>query len=118
MGPMRYARVDGKILTPESIVMNYSGGYDRQGARALLEALRVARSWGLTLEEYNEWMDQPTDDLAHMYYHNIFCTCRNAYHFDNMLWSMGAMGSAHYDREQSRGTDWPDHQKVSRARGF
>lgn len=116
MGPLRYSRVDGRIITDEYVIEKYSCGFDAEAGKEMLEELRVARKWNLTIEEFNAWMDQPTDDWAHKYIHDIFCNCRQGYHYDNFLWSTGSMGTAHVERKNMRGSDWPDHQKVSRQR--
>lgn len=113
MGPMMYTRLDERLLTDEVVLAGYSGGFT-DGGKEMLEALRIARRWNITLEEFNEWMDQPTDDYANLYFHNLFCDCGRGYHYDNILWSMGAMGTAHGERKRARGSDWPGHQKVSK----
>ncbi len=110
MGPMRYARVDGCRITDDMVIEKYSCGWDGpETGRQMLEELRVARKWNMTIEEFNAWMDCTTDDWAHKHFHDIFCNCGTGRHIDNILWSMGAMGTAHLERERMRGSDWPDH---------
>lgn len=112
---MHWNRLDGRKITDDYVIEKYSCGWDDIATgRMMVEELRVARRWNLTIEEFNEWMDQPTDDWANKYFHDIHCNCGAAYHFDNIQWSMGCVGTAIGERIRVRGSDWPDHQTVSR----
>lgn len=109
MGPMVYTRLDGRVIDDAYVIEKYSCGFDAEAGKQMLEELRIARRWNITWEEFNAWMDCTTDDWAQMYFHNIFCDCGRGYHYDNILWSMGAMGTAVNERKRARGSDWPDH---------
>lgn len=116
MGPMQWSRLDGRNISDKYVTAKYFGILSEDNYADMLEELRIARKWNLTIEEFNEWMDQPTDDWANKYFHDILCDCRMAYHWDNIQSSMGCVGTAIVERERMRGSDWPDHQKVSRQR--
>lgn len=109
MGPMAWGRLDGRNITDQYVAFKYFGILSNDNFEDMLEEIRVARKWNMTIEEFNEWMDQPTDDWANKYFHDIHCDCGQGYHFDNILWSMGAMGTAGVERQNVRGSDWPDH---------
>jgi hypothetical protein len=109
MGPMVWSRLDGRIIDDKYVATKYFGVLSEDNYRNMLEEIRVARKWNLTIEEFNEWMDSPTDDMAYKYFHDIHCDCRFGAHIDNILWSMGAVGAAHIERENMHGSDWPAH---------
>jgi hypothetical protein len=114
MGPMAWGRLDGRRISDEYVIEKYSCGFDAEAGKQMLEELRVARKWNLTIEEFNAWMDQPTDDWAQKYFHDIHCDCKMGAHIDNIQSSMGCVGTAIVERKHVRGSDWPDHQTVSR----
>lgn len=114
MGPMIYTRLDGRTIGVRHAACKYAGKLTVENTDDMIEEMRIGKVWNITIEEFNEWMDQPTDDWANKYFHDIFCDCNMAMHYDNILSSMGAVGSAIMERERARGSRWPDHQKVSR----
>lgn len=116
MGPMAWGRLDGTNITDDYVCEKYVGNFTELNYKNFLEELRVARKWNMTIDEFNEWMDQPTDDWANKYFHDIHCDCQYASHWDNIQSSMGCVGTAIVERKNVRGSDWPDHQKVSRLR--
>lgn len=107
MGPMVWSRLDGRNITDAYVCERYFGILNAGTYKAMLEELRIARKWNLTIEEFNEWMDCINDDWAAKYFHDIHCACRRASCWDNILPSMGATGTAILERKRVRGAGWP-----------
>lgn len=107
MGPMQWSRLDGRHIDDAYVCAKYFGILSADNYKDMLEEMRVARRWNLTIEEFNGWMDCVNDDWAAKYFHDIHCDCGYASHYDNILPSMGATGTAILERKRVRGSGWP-----------